>query len=149
MKIICVKSKPEYKEKAIKYIHSKWGNKNSYNFFNDCISHSITTLNPLPLWYLLEDEGKIIGCAGLIENDFISRMDLYPWFCSLYVDKEYRGRCLGKKLIRRVKYDARQLGFSKIYLNTDLNGYYEKLGFTYIGDGYFPWGNKSKIYESD
>lgn len=148
MRIICVKAKPEYKEKAIKYIHSKWGDKNNYNLFDNCISHSITTLNPLPLWYLLEDKGKIIGCVGLITNDFISRMDLYPWLCSLYVDSQYRGKGLGKKLISRVSSDARKLGFPKIYLSTKLNGYYEKLGFVYIGDGYFPWGSKAKIYES-
>lgn len=47
--------------------------------YEDCITHSITTDSPFPIWNLMEDSGEIIGCAGLISNDFISRMDLWPW----------------------------------------------------------------------
>ncbi len=35
----------------------------------------------------------------------------------------------------------------KIYLSTDLIGYYEKLGFVFIGNGFHPWGDVSRIYE--
>lgn len=47
--------------------------------YDDCITNSITTTNPLPHWYLLMDNDKIIGCAGLITNDFISRMDFLTY----------------------------------------------------------------------
>lgn len=47
--------------------------------YEDCITHSITTDSPFTIWNLMEDSGGIIGCAGLISNDFISRMDLWPW----------------------------------------------------------------------
>lgn len=104
--------------------------------YEDCITYSITTDSPFPIWNLMEDSGEIIGCAGLISNDFISRMDLWPWICALYIDNSYRGRSLGKELLLLAKADAEKAGFNKVFLCTDHIGYYEKYGFTYIGDGY-------------
>ncbi|MFI9225280.1 GNAT family N-acetyltransferase [Peribacillus frigoritolerans] len=149
MQIISVKEHPEYKEKAIKYFQSKWANENSMKVYEDSITHSITTDSPLPVWYLMEDSDEIIGCAGLISNDFISRMDLYPWICAIYIEKNYRGRSLGKELLLRAKDDAEKAGFNQVFLCTDHIGYYEKYGFAYIGDGYHPWGSSSRIYESN
>ncbi|MDF2804704.1 MAG: family acetyltransferase, partial [Anaerocolumna sp.] len=115
----------------------------------DCIANCITTLKPLPQWYLLEDNGVIIGCAGLITNDFISRMDLYPWICALYIEETHRGNSYGSMLLDKAKEDAKHGGFSSIYLCTDHIGYYEKYGFTYIGQGYHPWGESSRVYEAN
>lgn len=149
MRIISVRENPEYKDIAINYIYKNWGNGGNELVYKDCISHSLTTEAPLPLWYLLEeDDGRIIGCVGLITNDFISRMDLYPWLCALYIEKEYRGKALGLKLINHIKKEAHAAGFPKVYLCTELVGYYEKYSFVYIGDGYHPWGDTSRIYET-
>ncbi|MEQ2529476.1 GNAT family N-acetyltransferase [Robertmurraya yapensis] len=149
MQIISVRDYPEYKDEAIKYFQSKWASENSLKVYEDSITHSIATENVLPIWYLMEDAGEFIGCAGLISNDFISRMDLWPWICAVYVDERYRGKSLGKELLLRAKADAKKAGFNKVFLCTDHIGYYEKYGFTYIGDGYHPWGSSSRIYESD
>ncbi|MCF6137762.1 GNAT family N-acetyltransferase [Pseudalkalibacillus berkeleyi] len=148
MQIISVRENPEYKEKAIKYFQNKWANENSVKVYEDSISNSINTDSPLPIWYLMIDSGKIIGCVGLITNDFISRMDLMPWVCALYIEESSRGKSLGIELLLRAQADAKKIGYNKIYLCTDHIGYYEKYGFTYIGDGYHPWGSKSRIYES-
>ncbi|TDL30816.1 GNAT family N-acetyltransferase [Jeotgalibacillus sp. S-D1] len=147
MRIINVKEHPEYKEKAIEYFQSKWANESSMKVYEDSITHSITTNSALPVWYLMENSGEIIGCAGLITNDFISRMDLYPWICAIYIEKSYRGRSLGKELLSRAKADAQNKGFKQVFLCTDHVGYYEKYGFAYIGDGYHPWGSSSRIYK--
>ncbi|MDG4850812.1 hypothetical protein [Peribacillus frigoritolerans] len=74
MQIISVRE-IQSKEKAIKYFQCQWANENSMRVYEDCITHSITTDSPFPIWDLMEDSGEIIGCAGLISNDFISRMD--------------------------------------------------------------------------
>lgn len=146
MKIISVKEYPEYKDRAIKYFQSKWASENSMKVYEDCITNCITTSNLLPQWYLLMDNDKIIGCAGLITNDFISRMDLYPWVCSIYIEKEHRGKAYGSILLEQAKKDAKISGFSHLYLCTDHIGYYEHYGFEHIGTGYHPWGDSSRIY---
>jgi N-acetylglutamate synthase-like GNAT family acetyltransferase len=78
----------------------------------------------------MEEEDTIIGCAGLITNDFISRMDLWPWICAIYIEESYRGKSLGEKLLSRAKADAEKAGFKQVFLCTDHIGYYEKYGFT-------------------
>ena len=145
MKIISVRENPEYKDIAIEYFSSKWSAPRIV--YEDSISNAITANNPLPQWYLLENEGEVIGCAGLVTNDFISRMDLYPWLCALYIEEAYRGNAYGLLLIEKVKSDTQKMGFKSLYLSTDHIGYYEKYGFRYIGDGYHPWDEASRIYE--
>lgn len=146
MKIINIRKHPEYQDLAIQYNTRNWGNEHIYK---DCITNSLSTNTPLPVWYLLMDSDKIIGSVGLITNDFISRMDLWPWLCALYVEEDYRGQNLSAKLIEQLKIDVNQMGFEKLYLATGHVGFYEKHGFTYIADGYHPWGDVSRIYEID
>ena len=146
MAVMNIRKTPEYLEQGIAYIQSKWGNRRNKKVYEDCITKSIDAKNPLPVWYLLMDSDKIIGCAGLVTNDFISRMDLWPWLCALFVEKKYRGQNLGRLLISQIKEDVANMEFDKLYLSTDHKGYYEKYGFTYIGDGYHPWGDSSRIY---
>ncbi len=148
MKLISIRKNPEYKEEAIKYFQSKWANENSKMVYEDCIKNCITAKNPLPQWYLLLEENKIIGGAGLITNDFISRMDLYPWFCAVYIEKDFRGHSYGSILLERAKEDAKGNGFTSLYLCTDHVGYYEKYGFKFIATGYHPWGESSRVYEA-
>ena len=146
MNIISVRENPEYKDKAIAYFQRSWSSVMPV-IYEDCITHSILTDNPLPQWYLLEKEGEIIGCAGLITNDFISRMDLYPWVCAIYIEEKYRGNEYGSLLIAKAKEDTKKAGFDNMYLCTDHIGFYEKYGFNYIGQGYHPWGEESRIYQ--
>jgi N-acetylglutamate synthase-like GNAT family acetyltransferase len=146
MKVISIRENSEYKDNAIRYFQTKWQSVLPV-IYEDCINHSLVARNPLPQWYLLEKEGTIIGCAGLITNDFISRMDLYPWICAIYIEEEQRGNNYGSLLIDKAKSDSKKAGFEYLYLCTDHIGYYEKFGFTYIGQGYHPWGEESRIYQ--
>lgn len=146
MRIISVRENPEYTEKAIQYLQNSWSEVAPV-IYQDCISNCIGAEQPLPQWYLLEKNNIVIGCAGLITNDFISRMDLYPWICALFIDEQYRGNNYASLLIDIAKRDAKSFGFKHLNLCTDHIGYYEKLGFQYIGQGYHPWEEESRIYQ--
>lgn len=148
MKIISVRERPELCDQAIAYFQEKWASEESRMVYEDCIRMSISSESALPEWYLLMDGGRIIGCAGLITNDFISRMDLMPWLCALYIEPDCRGHEYGSLLIDRIRSDASKKGFEKLYLCSDHVGYYEKYGFERIGTGYHPWGETSGVFET-
>ena len=148
MRIISVRENPEYKDRAIQYFQNSWS-EGAPIIYEDCISHSINAKDSLPQWYVLENNNEIIGCAGLITNDFISRMDLYPWLCAIFIDEKHRGNNYSKLLIEKAKEDSKNAGFQNLHLCTDHIGFYEKMGFNYIGQGYHPWEEESRIYQID
>lgn len=146
--IISVREHPEYCERAIDYFSSKWDI--GRNIYEDSITSSLSTESPLPRWYLMVDmEDEIVGCYGLIINDFVSRQDLYPYLCALYIEEKERGQALGSQLLQHGKMEAKKLGFDRLYLCTDHIGFYEKYGFVYLGIGYHLNGDQSRIYGTD
>ncbi|MDC6364974.1 GNAT family N-acetyltransferase [Muricauda sp. AC10] len=90
---------------------------------------------PKAVYYVVESNGKIIGCAG------IAQLDNYEGnVCELqkmYFLEEARGRGLGSKLISVCLEKAKEFGFEGCYLETmpymkAAQKLYQKNGFEYI-----------------
>ena len=80
---------------------------------------------------IVDDDGKIMAGA-------IARM--YGWNCvyvdSLWVDKNQRGKGIGKHLLTELEKEAKEKGAYLIHLDTfdfQAKGFYEKLGYTVFG----------------
>ncbi|CAM3623633.1 Acetyltransferase (GNAT) family protein [Vibrio aerogenes CECT 7868] len=134
-------------EEAVRYIHRQWGSERNYAFYYDAISHSPQAPGGIPQFYVMLDREKIIGCFGLIINDFVSRHDLTPWVCSVYVDPAYRGKRLMNLYFEHAKKELAGSDYQTMYLVTDHDGLYEKFGWTRIEDGYDLNGDATRIYK--
>ena len=145
LKVLEAKDYSQGIEEAIKYYHSKWGNENNYDFFHDAFIHSLDSRSLPKLFVLVKDE-IIIGCCSLIANDFISRHDLIPWLAGVYIDEAERGNSYANLMMEFARKRAKMLGFGRVYLTTDLDGFYEKYGWERIEDGYERDGTAAKIY---
>ncbi len=92
---------------------------------------SLFTL-PSGIFFLVEAEGEIAGCCGLMRHD-----DRLAEVKRLYVRPRFRGLALGNKLVSAVIDKARQLGFSRLILDAvpptvAAQRLYEQKGFTEI-----------------
>jgi len=149
MNMISVRQSPEFAQQAIRYFQQHWASPDTLMMYEDAITRCIGAANPLPQWYLLMDNHDILGCAGLITNDFISRGELYPWLCALYIEPAYRRQGLARRLIEHIAQHTKQLGFTQLHLCTDMDGFYEQAGFSFNGLGYHPWGESSRVYSRE
>ncbi len=143
-----IRERPELRETATDWFASKWGipRVEYEKSFADCFAAAA----PIPRWYVATDEqGRIVGGCGLIQNDFIERTDLFPYLCALYVEKEARGHALGGRLLDFVRRDAGRLGIEKLYLCTDHTSYYERYGWRYLTDAKELGGGVSRIYVAE
>ena len=63
----------------------------------------------------------------------------------MFVKKEYRGKGYSKILNSAILKEAKQRGFNKVYLKSDLKNYYEKFGAVYMEN----LKNGEKLYYID
>ena len=76
----------------------------------------------------LIENNELIGFISLFKYDGNKRNDLTPWYATMYVKKEHRKKGYSKLLNNAILKEAKELGYSKVYLKTDLINYYEKFG---------------------
>ena len=133
---ITLREKPGLKEAAAEWFHCKWGvTAEAYLECMDAYLNGETEYG----WYLCLDGDKIIGGAGVIENDFHDRKDLAPNVCAVYTESEYRRRGIAGRLLEMAVEDPRAKGITPVYLVTDHTGFYERYGWEFLcmvqGDG--------------
>ena len=88
--------------------------------------------NPSFCKLLLIDRENLIGFISIFPKDGDEEQDLTPWYATMYVKKEYRGKGYSKLLNDAILKEAKKRKFKTIYLKTDLINYYEKFKAIYI-----------------
>lgn len=87
------------------------------------------------VYFVVEDEGKIIGGAGVsqLENSTENICELQK----MYFLKEARGKGIGQQMILKCLEKATEFGYEKCYLETlpemlNAQKLYKKVGFEYL-----------------
>lgn len=136
-KIVKIKDRPGQKEGAANWFHEKWSI--PIEAYAESMEACINGKNPVPQWYIVLNNEKIIGGLGVIENDFHDRKDLTPNVCAVYVEEAYRCQGIAGKMLEFVCGDMKEQGISTLYLLTDHDSFYERYGWKFLcmvqGDG--------------
>ncbi len=133
---ITLAEKPEWKDKAAAWFHSKWGVPEAA--YLSCMNAYLRQETPYG-WYLCLRDGQIVAGLGVIENDFHDRKDLTPNVCAVYTEEAHRKQGIAGKLLNMAVADLKAKGISPVYLVTDHVDFYERYGWRFLcmvqGDG--------------
>lgn len=137
MKIYNLKEKPEYAKEYFELCAKEWGIYNNSNEFKEKIEVKVNCflnnqIDKIISVLILLDEKEMIGFLSLFKYDGDERQDLTPWYATMCVKEKYRGKGYSKILNDAILIEAKNLGYNKVYLKSDLKNYYEKFGAKYI-----------------
>ena len=127
----------EWKDRAAKWFHEKWGI--PAEIYAESMAVCLSQTDAVPQWYIALEDDRIVGGLGVIENDFHDRKDLTPNVCAVYTEEDRRGHGIAGALLRFVCKDMQQRGIDTLYLVTDHTSFYERYGWEFLcmvqGDG--------------
>ena len=151
LQIFNIQEKQEYLREVAELTQKEWGSKtNSKKEFEEKINKKISKIinnfdNPLYCKLVLLEDGILIGFISIFPTDGDEKQNLAPWYATMYVKKEFRGKGYSKILNNAILEEAKKRGFTKLYLKTNLINYYEKFGAIYLEN----LNNGEKLYYFD
>ena len=80
------------------------------------------------------EDGEIIGFCTFLETDYYPENRYSPWISSIFVDEKFRGNKISFRLIENTIEYAKMQSFKKVYIPSDMIGFYEKFGFIKIDE---------------
>ena len=137
LKIYNIKYKQEYIKEIAELTQKEWGKPTySKEEFNAKVSKKICKIK--------ENLDNPLFCKliSIFAHDCDERMHLSPRYATMYVKKEFRGTGYSKILNDAILEEAKNRGFKRLYLKTELNNYYEKFGAIFLEN----LNNGEKIY---
>lgn len=138
MKIFDLKNKQEYLKEVMELEFKEWSSA-SISEMDEKVKKKIDKYfeyvdDKYFCKLILLDEENLVGFISIFPQDGDFEKELSPWYATMYVKKEYRGRCYSKVLNDAILEETRKRGIETIYLKTELINYYEKFGAVYIKD---------------
>ena len=128
--ILDLREHPLWIERAAAWFYEKWGVPQEE--YRASIEACVQQGKGIPQWYLVVRGQRILGGAGVIENDFHDRKDLAPNLCALYVEEDCRRQGIAGELLAHICEDMKQMGIPILYLITVHTSFYERYGWRFL-----------------
>ena len=138
LKIYNIKDKKEYIKEVAILTQNEWGKQNltkiEYeNKINKKCEKIIKNLdNKNYCKLILLKDNILIGFISIFEHDCKERQEFSPWYATMFVKREYRGKGYSKILNNAILEEAKRRRLKRLYLKTKLNNYYEKFGAKFL-----------------
>lgn len=127
--VTALRDRPDLIDRAAAWFSSRWGV--PAEDYRASMAACTRRRAPVPQWYVMVDGERIAAGAGVIDNDFHTRHDLAPNVCAVYVQPEYLRLGAARRLPDAVCRDMAGMGIDRLYLLTDHDGFYERLGWRF------------------
>lgn len=92
------------------------------------------------------ENGEVIGYCSFLREDYYPENRYSPWISSIFVDEGARGRRISHLLIEEAVQYAKGCGFERVYIPSDMEGFYEKCGFAMIDTLINYGGDRDNIF---
>ncbi len=136
MKIYNLKDKIEYLDEVANLEYEEWANNKEENKKDRIKAKKEKILNSFNnksfCKLILIDNNNLIGFISIFPKDCEEERELTPWYATMYVKERYRNNGYSRILNDAILKEAKNRGFSILYLKTDLKNYYEKFGVIFI-----------------
>ncbi|OPX63752.1 MULTISPECIES: GNAT family N-acetyltransferase [unclassified Methanoregula] len=126
------------------WLWNEWGTPQNRGLYTSLVAHC--RKDRIPAIYLAFVNGQPAGTVGLLRTDLLSRQEFTPWMAVLFVLPEFRRRGIAAALQSHAMGEARRLGFSEIFLNTKMTGFYERGGWVFLETDVDDHGDSIRIY---
>ena len=145
LKAINLNCVPHYFDEVFMSIYNEWG-ENNPNFWKCWIMSSMKS-EGVPSTYVVIKDEQYVGTFSFWNCDLQSRQDLSPWLGGVVVVPAFRGQGIGVFIQEQAKKILQKEGIKQAYLYTEMTGFYEKTGWTFVEDIYDEKDKKVRLYK--
>ena len=127
---------PEYIPQLAQWLFEQWGSVLGEETPEVRIKKLQAHMNrdKLPIAWVADANGQLLGTAALRVHDLEGREDLTPWLGGVFVGSDFRRRGIGAALCATVEDAARSRGIQTLYLFTlNKQTWFSRLGWTVLG----------------
>lgn len=136
MEIYNLKDKKQYLKEVMELEFNEWA-KNKNDNKDERIKKKINKYHEFidNIYFcklILIDNDILLGFISIFPHDCEEEPLLSPWYATMYVKKEYRGKGYSKLLNDAILKEAKNRNINSLYLKAELNNYYEKFGAKFV-----------------